>query len=126
MFQHRFGGSLNLNTHLHAVVVDGVFERNPPQGTPASSDLAESEPRALFHQLPPPCPVELLDVAFRVYARFIRWLRRRDLLRPPEGRDSEEATRSGSAIEACLRGSLGTGTLHRFPGSEQHNPRAFA
>lgn len=25
VFQHRFGGSLNLNTHLHAVVVDGVF-----------------------------------------------------------------------------------------------------
>jgi hypothetical protein len=30
VFQHRFGGSLNLNTHLHAVVVDGVFERGPP------------------------------------------------------------------------------------------------
>jgi hypothetical protein len=27
VFQHRFGGSLNLNTHIHAVVVDGVFER---------------------------------------------------------------------------------------------------
>ena len=27
VFQHRFGGSLNLNTHLHAVIVDGVFEK---------------------------------------------------------------------------------------------------
>ena len=30
LFRHRFGGSINLNTHLHAVVADGVFERGPP------------------------------------------------------------------------------------------------
>lgn len=27
-FVQRFGGSLNLNVHLHVVVVDGVFSRN--------------------------------------------------------------------------------------------------
>ena len=25
----RFGGSLNLNLHVHALVLDGVFTRNP-------------------------------------------------------------------------------------------------
>jgi hypothetical protein len=24
----RFGGALNLNVHLHALVIDGVFERD--------------------------------------------------------------------------------------------------
>ena len=27
VFQHRFGGSLNLNTHLHAVLLDGALEK---------------------------------------------------------------------------------------------------
>jgi hypothetical protein len=61
VFQHRFGGSLNLNTHLHAVVVDGVFERT------STSDNTE---RARFHPLPPPQPVELTAIAFDVYRKF--------------------------------------------------------
>jgi len=26
----RFGGALNLNVHIHALVLDGVFARDPP------------------------------------------------------------------------------------------------
>lgn len=54
VFQHRFGGSLNLNTHLHAVVVDGVFEK----------DFARDDTEcAKFHAVPPQHRVEMTAVA---------------------------------------------------------------
>ena len=31
-FVQRFGGSLNLNMHMHVVVLDGVFVRDPDHG----------------------------------------------------------------------------------------------
>jgi hypothetical protein len=68
VFQHRFGGSLNLNTHLHAVLIDGVFEKA------VASDGTE---RIKFHALPPPQPVELTSLAYNIYRKFQAWLKRR-------------------------------------------------
>jgi hypothetical protein len=48
----RFGGALNLNVHFHALVLDGVFHREPGRERPAfraarrkgEADLAERSP----------------------------------------------------------------------------------
>jgi hypothetical protein len=104
-FQHRFGGSLNMNPHLHAIVVDGVFARN--------QDPRSSAP-ATFYPLPPPEPVQLKDIAFLVYRRFTGWLRRQGLLRRS---DDDDTCNEGNTdpLTACLRGSLGLGQLCKLP-----------
>lgn len=68
VFQYRFGGSLNLNTHLHAVLVDGVFENE------VASDGTE---RVKFHALPPEHPAELTAVAFDGYRKFVTWIKKK-------------------------------------------------
>jgi hypothetical protein len=99
VFQHRFGGSLNLNTHLHAVVVDGVFERTSAQ---------DGTERARFHPLPPPQPVELTSVAYDVYRKFEVWLKNKELMRLA---DADETYANEDALATCLRGSLGIGQV---------------
>ena len=99
VFQHRFGGSLNLNTHLHAVVADGVFERT------TASDGAQ---RAMFHSLPSLEPVELIAVAFNVYRRFATWLKKKGLIRLA---DADESYEKEDPLASCLRGSLGIGKI---------------
>ena len=89
VFQHRFGGSLNLNTHLHAVAVDGVFTRPP----------APTLTRALFHRLPAPERAELQGVALRVHRRFVAWLERRGLVRPPDGGEVESSDARRARVE---------------------------
>jgi hypothetical protein len=56
--QHRFGSSLNLNTHLHAVFPDGVFYL-PQAKTENLGSFALSEPlfQDFAHQN---CALELL------------------------------------------------------------------
>jgi hypothetical protein len=56
-FPQRFGGSLNLNVHYHVAVPDGVFTRS------------ENAPRAEFHPLPPPDPIDVSTVAHSVEVR---------------------------------------------------------
>jgi hypothetical protein len=96
-FPQRFGGSLNLNTHVHAVFCDGVFE----------FDGAE---HGVFHALPAPDAARLTLVCENTAARLFRWLRRRGLAAEEVGPSSNEA-RTVSAVEACDRGALGIGEL---------------
>ena len=56
-FVQRFGGSLNLNVHLHVVAVDGVFSRDDRQ-------------RLLFTPSPAPTPIEMLGIVRGVRARL--------------------------------------------------------
>ena len=95
VFQHRFGGSLNLNTHLHACVIDGVFERTT---TPDSTE------RVKFHALPPQHPAELTAVAYEIYRKFEVCLKRKELMRLA---DADETYANEDALASCLRGSLG-------------------
>jgi hypothetical protein len=98
VMQHRFGSSLNLNTHLHAVFPDGVFSR-------LASGMVE------FQELRQPKPFDLEEIAFNVHQRFMRWLRRHGLLKnEADDEFSNEATEL-SALEACAQGSLGLGNL---------------
>jgi hypothetical protein len=84
----RFGGSLNLNLHFHAIVADGVFAPDP-------------EGKIRFHPLAPPSPEILERVVRRIRDRVLLWLRRKGHLdeRPAEERSNEPAEQS--AIDAC-------------------------
>jgi hypothetical protein len=88
-----FGGSLNLNLHFHAIVLDGVFVRN-------------ATGRMVFHETGAPSREALDRVVQRVRDRAFRWLRRRGLLddRPAEERSNEAPERS--ALDACAEAAL--------------------
>ncbi len=98
VMQHRFGSSLNLNTHLHAVLPDGVFSRRPS---------GEVE----FHELRQPAPDDLEDIAFNVHQRFMRWLRRHGQLKTDDEDDFSNESPELSALEACAQGLLELGNL---------------
>lgn len=57
----RLGSSLNLNVHLHVVVLDGVFVRSETEN-------------AVFHAAPPPSGHELDRVLDRVHRRVTKCL----------------------------------------------------
>jgi len=110
VMQHRFGSSLNLNTHLHAVLPDGVFLR-------LASGTVD------FHEQRQPAPVDLEEIAFNVHQRFMRWLRRHGLLKSePDDGISNEAPKL-SALEACAQGSLGLGNLVKKRGRPRTSNR---
>jgi len=98
VFQHRFGGSLNLNTHLHAVVVDGVFEK---------AGAIDGVERVQFHVLPPGHPAELTAIAYVVCRKFTDWLKKNGLMKTFGADDTYE----DDPLAACLRGSLGIGQV---------------
>ncbi len=85
-FPRRFGGSMNLNTHVHAVFPDGVFVR-------------DGDARAEFIRIRVPTSLELSMLCERVHAKMVRWLGKRGLHRPHAGSQAnadcnvEEATR---------------------------------
>ena len=98
VMQHRFGSSLNLNTHLHAVFPDGVFSR-------LASGIIE------FHELRQPAADDLEEISFNVHQRFMRWLKRHGLLKNEVGDEFSNEVPELSALEACAQGSLGLGNL---------------
>jgi hypothetical protein len=94
-FVQRFGGSLNLNVHMHVVVLDGVFVRDRDHGV-------------VFRAAPPPTLAELETIVLRVRDRALSWLRRRGLIdeRPLEERSNEApepAATHGCAAIAMYR-----------------------
>ncbi len=65
-FIQRFGDALNLNVHLHTLMLDGVYERY-------------GEPGMRFRALPPPDDDEVRRVVERVAGRVARLMERRGL-----------------------------------------------
>ena len=61
----RFGGALNLNVHVHSLVLDGVFPRSPAAGAPG------------FQALPAPTDAEVAEVLDQGHRGVRRLLRRR-------------------------------------------------
>ncbi|MBI3201126.1 MAG: transposase [Myxococcales bacterium] len=96
-FPQRFGGSLNLNTHVHAVFPDGVFVRE------------SASARAEFVRVSPPTPLELSALCERIHARFVRWLGSRGLLRTDEHASNDRP--ESSCIDSCTEAAIGIGTL---------------
>ena len=100
-FPQRFGGSLNLNVHVHVDVPDGVFT--------ASKGAA----RADFWRLPAPDHLDLETLTLNVEMRVVAWLRRGGFLDDErDGPDAQSADpEARAALDACLEGSLGLGEL---------------
>lgn len=106
----RFGSALNLNIHLHMIILDGVY-------------FAGAHNEVKFHQVPAPTQVELQSLLNRVIHRVIRRLERDGLLIPdPEqpwlDLDFHEPLDSVSAASVRYRIAMGphsgsrTLTLH--------------
>jgi hypothetical protein len=104
-FVQRFGGSLNLNVHMHVVVLDGVFVRDADHGI-------------VFHAAPPPTLADLEAIVKRVRDRALVWIRRRGLLdeRPLEERSNEVP--EPAALDGCAAIAMYRGTLAMLPASE--------
>ena len=104
-FVQRFGGSLNLNVHMHVVVLDGVYVRDADHGV-------------VFHTAQPPTFVELEAIVRRVRERDLVWLRRRGLLeeRPLEERSNEAPELA--ALDGCAAIAVYRVTLAMLPASE--------
>jgi hypothetical protein len=65
----RFGNALNLNVHLHMIVLDGVYT------------IGKSN-KARFHRVKTPNQTELHTLLNRVIQRVVRRLQKEDLLIP--------------------------------------------
>jgi hypothetical protein len=102
---HRGGGALNLNVHLHALVLDVVFVRRP------AGDIG-------FHRVPAPSPADLRWVVETVRRRVLRRLRKMGLLRDDRlaGEGSNEPP-DPSALEACGTLALRAGRLEAQDGA---------
>ena len=81
-FVQRFGSSLNLNVHLHVVVVDGVFSRD-------RNGLA-------FTAAPPPTRAEMLEVVRKVKRRV-------DKLSRVHARMKHRSTRALASLSPAAR-----------------------
>jgi hypothetical protein len=70
----RFGSSLNLNPHFHALVLEGVYASPSPLVPPT------------FHELDSPTDEELAEVLEAIRRRILHHLRARGLLDSESGR----------------------------------------
>ena len=104
-FVQRFGGSLNLNVHMHVVVLDGVFVRDLEHGV-------------VFHATPPPTLGELGAIVHRVRDRALAWLRRRGLLDERSLEERSNEAPEPAALEGCAAIAMYRGTLATLPASE--------
>lgn len=71
-FLQRFGSTLNLNPHIHALALDGAYRELPPDGEGEDVGLE-------FHAIAAPTPAQVEEVSRRVARRIIRLLQRRGL-----------------------------------------------
>jgi len=62
----RFGGILNLNPHVHAILPDGLFVEDPGGGE-----------RLVFKRLPPPTDEDILRLTVRLAQRLTKIAKRR-------------------------------------------------
>lgn len=94
---HRAGASLNVHVHFHVLCLDGVYvEAEAKDGT------------LRFEAAPAPSREELQETLQYIYARVLKWLARRGLLRDADA--SNEAP-SYSAGEAMTLAGMQRGTL---------------
>jgi hypothetical protein len=121
-YLQRFGGSLNLNVHLHVGFLDGVFTR-------------DEERRVQFHPAHAPEATELQEIVRRVHKRAIAWLRRHGYVNQTalEARSNEPPEEG--ALDACAAVAMQRGTFAKLaaeadpagePASDEPAPLRFA
>ena len=98
----RFGGSLNLNCHIHAIVVDGVHSCDD-----------DSSGATSFRFVRTPTGEDIASVARSICERVCKMLGRRGLLREPRC-ESNEAPAVEAAIDGCRGAALGRGRFERI------------
>ena len=65
-FTQRWGGALNLNPHLHILVLDGVYT------------IVKEKPK--FHNLPPISDKEVADIISKISSKIIRYFKKEGYL----------------------------------------------
>lgn len=105
----RFGRALNLNIHLHLLVLDGAYELTP------------EGPR--FRAVSPPTAAELEALLGQIVGRIARHLERRGLV----VRDAENSDlSSGPDEDTALEGLLGHSITYRIAVGPNEGRKAFA
>jgi hypothetical protein len=90
----RFGSSLNVHVHFHLLCLDGVY--------------VEDGGALRFEPAPPPTRSELESMLQSIYARVMKWLGKRGLLREDEGSNARAEL---SPTEALTTLGMERGTL---------------
>ncbi len=91
----RFGGSLNLNPHLHVIWLDGVFTFD--EGT------------TRFHPAEPPNRECLERIVRHVARRVVRWLGRKGLLDERVREERSNVPETATSLDACAHVALAPG-----------------
>jgi hypothetical protein len=86
----RFGGSLNLNVHLHSIALDGLYVEDPASGA------------LRFRRLPEPTKDDLDRVLSRARHRILRFLKK-------EGYAMGEEAGGGGRVGAAVGAGGGAG-----------------
>jgi len=111
-FVQRFGGSMNCHTHLHVIVIDGVYTRQEG-GTPR------------FQFVEPPSAQELASMVATICERVCRMLGRRGLM-GEASHDSNEVRQPEAAIDGCRTVALSRGRFERLDDQGRAQQRLFA
>lgn len=88
----RFGGALNLNVHLHALVLDGVY-------------VVSGDSPPVFIETPRPTQDEVMALIQTLQSRMLRALQRRGLVQKLEAESGGEAADLEETIEAVCQGA---------------------
>ncbi len=111
-FVQRFGASMNCHTHLHVIVIDGVFSRQEGGTT-------------RFHFVEPPSAQELASMVATICERVCRMLRRRGLM-GEASLDSNEVRLPEEALDGCRTVALSRGRFERLDEQGRAQQRLFA
>jgi hypothetical protein len=99
-FVQRFGGSLNLNIHLHSLVLDGVY-------------YVDDKKQIRFQTLPPPSDSEVRQITERVARRIVRLLEQRGLGPQADFEEADSLSRDQPLLaelyNASVRGRIAVG-----------------
>jgi hypothetical protein len=101
VFLQRFGGSVNLNPHFHALVLDGVFAASHNDDTPE------------FHPLTDLDDDEVHDLTWKIRDKVLRMLMKKGILSeeavPEEDRLPFGSAALGGCYSASVQGRVGLG-----------------
>ncbi|WP_437331110.1 transposase [Sorangium sp. So ce381] len=109
-FPQRFGSSLNVHVHFHAMAIDGVFEKTAMG--------------VRFQDAPPPSKDDASEVARRVRERALLWLRRRGYLDERAAEERSNETIEPPALDACTQLALAGGAYLARPFEHKDSPDA--
>ena len=94
-FVQRFGSSVNLHVHFHAIIFDGIYAAGP-------------DGRPEFHELPPPEDAEVLQVTTRIAGGVRAMIQRRGLEDEADAL-GENDPGLAALYAAAVRGRIATG-----------------